>query len=112
MENNETFEYYYNKYGERPVRGKASISLNPDRYIEINKTHQEIVFSNDIHASYWHRLDGPAYISSCGNEWWINDNGVTEEITQWAKENDIDLDNLTSENINLIKIIWSDYGKT
>ena len=67
---------------------------------------------------YWfqcgerHRLDGPASIFSNGTTvWYINGSNVTDEITQWAKDNDIDLDNLTYEDKALIKLIWADYGK-
>ena len=68
--------------------------------------------------SYWvvhgkrHRLDGPAMILDNGKtKWWINDYNVTEKITQWAEENDIDLDNLSEVDKALIKLIWVDYGK-
>jgi len=58
-----------------------------------------------------HRLDGPAFIAHNGvNEWFINGNHVTKEITQWAKENDIDLENLSEYDISLIKLIWGNYG--
>ena len=57
-----------------------------------------------------HRLDGPAYIRNNGeSEWYINDCDVTSEIYPWAKENDIDLNNLSNEDINLIKLFWSDF---
>jgi len=59
-----------------------------------------------------HRLDGPAVkYGNWATSWFINDYEVTEEITQWAKENDIDLDNLTEVDKALIKIVWADYGK-
>ena len=59
-----------------------------------------------------HRLDGPAHITSDGDKvWYINDCHVTDQIIQWAEENDIDLDNLTDVDKALIKLVWSDYGK-
>ena len=45
-----------------------------------------------------HRLDGPAWISSVSsfrNEWFINGKLVTNEITKWATENNIDIENLS-----------------
>jgi len=59
-----------------------------------------------------HRLDGPAYIKNDNTkEWYINGHHVTDIITKWAEENDIDLENLTEVDKALIKLIWSDYGK-
>jgi len=59
-----------------------------------------------------HRLDGPAITwGDEHKEWYINDVEVTDEITQWAKENEIDLDNLTEVDKALIKLTWVDYGK-
>ena len=67
-------------------------------------------------TKYWffhgerHRLDGPAVMRSTGKtKWWINDYNVTEKITQWAEENDIDLDDLKEEDKALIKLVWADY---
>ena len=59
-----------------------------------------------------HRLDGPAYIGHDGvSEWFINDSDVTDKITTWATNNNIDLDNLSEVDKALIKIVWADYGK-
>ena len=59
-----------------------------------------------------HRLDGPAIIRwDKTTEWWINDNPVTDIITNWAKENDIDLYNLSEDDKRLIRLVWFDYGK-
>ena len=61
----------------------------------------------------FHRLDGPAIEYKNGtNHWYINGYNVTDIITDWANENDIDLDNLSEVDKALIKIIWADYGKT
>ena len=60
----------------------------------------------------FHRLDGPAIEWNDGScEWWINGFFVDEEITTWASDNDIDLDNLTDVDKALIKIVWADYGQ-
>ena len=57
-------------------------------------------------------VDGPAIIELDGStQWIINDCTVTDIITNWAIENDIDLDNLTKDDISLIKLVWADYGK-
>ena len=58
-----------------------------------------------------HRLDGPA-IEPCDGEiyyWYINGKNVTDKITTWAKDNGINLDNLTDVDIAIIKIVWADY---
>ena len=58
-----------------------------------------------------HRLDGPAVLWDNGDtNWFINNYDVTKEITKWAKENDIDLENLTEVDKTLIKLTWIDYG--
>ena len=44
-------------------------------------------------------------------KWYINGYDVTIEITKWAKERDIDLDNLTDEDKMIIMIEWGNYGK-
>ena len=59
-----------------------------------------------------HRLDGHAIesdSSKSSNEWWVNDYDITAKITQWAKENNIDLYNLTEVDKALIKLTWADY---
>ena len=92
-------------------------------YCELGKvviTSVVVKVTTDFRGSNWNnsRLDGPVYIyketdESGKNiiEWHINDHDVTEEITQWAKENDIDLDNLSEDDKLLIKLVWADYGK-
>ncbi len=70
--------------------------------VEFPDGHKEWAINGELH-----RLDGPAIEYSDGSyEWWINDTNITEEINRWAKENDIDLDNLTTEDIALIKLFW------
>ena len=60
----------------------------------------------------YHRLDGPAVIYPSGHmEWYINDFQVTTKIQKWAKERDIDLNNLTEEDKMAIKFEWGNYGK-
>ena len=60
-----------------------------------------------------HRLDGPAVEFADGRKFWcVNGKEITTKIAQWAKENDIDLDNLSEDDTLLIKLIWDDYGKT
>ena len=60
----------------------------------------------------YHRLDGPATEMVDGTkEWWINGLYVGMVLIPWAKENEIDLDNLTDVDKALIKLVWADYGK-
>ena len=86
-------DQYHNEYGP------AIIWKNGDTEWRIN--------------SKLHRLDGPAKVfvnEKHLNEWWINDYRLTNTITKWAEENDIDLDNLTREDKALIKLVWADYS--
>lgn len=56
-----------------------------------------------------HRIDGPAVRFINGRQddkWFINGNDVTEQLYEWAKDMNIDLDNLTEEDKILIQIKW------
>ena len=104
-----SFNDYVNTYGY----GRTII--NEKCYITVSVVDKDVVYTTD-NSYYWHRLDGPAYIDfdTNGNiylkDWYINDYYVTDEITQWAKDNDIDLDNLSEDDKLLIKIVWADYS--
>ena len=105
MENNETYEYYINKYGK-----KSKCHSYGDNFLIINTTDIDIIFCKDSTGYIWHRLDGPAYINSTGEVvWYINDFDVTYEIEKWAKDRDIDLNNLTDVDKFMIKIEWANY---
>ena len=54
-----------------------------------------------------HRLCGTAIDYNGRKEWYINDHDVTQEITKWATDNNIDLENLTEVDIALIKISFT-----
>jgi hypothetical protein len=71
---------------------------------------------------YWlngelHRLDGPAFIRAKELEnykntyWFINGFDVTYEIQVWAKERDIDLNNLSDMDKAVIALEWSNYSR-
>ena len=67
---------------------------------------------------YWyingdrHREDGPAVIYPDGEQYWyINFHDVTNKIKKWAKDRDIDLDNLSEMDKMIIKLEWGNYGK-
>ena len=67
-----------------------------------------------------HRTDGPAYISkiSYGQisnsdaafvvkpEWFVNGIDITHK-TDWLKENNIDHDNISNDDVLLINLIWN-----
>ena len=66
---------------------------------------------------YWyingnlHREDGPAVIFPDGEQYWyINFHDVTDQITEWAKDRDVDLDNLTDIDKMVIKLEWVNYN--
>lgn len=61
-----------------------------------------------------HRFDGPAIVYTDhgikGSElWYINGFYVEHLIRPWAKEMNIDLDNLTEEDVAMIVVKWGDY---
>jgi hypothetical protein len=46
-----------------------------------------------------HREDGPAIIYSDGSKYWyINGKHITKEVNDWAKERNIDLNNMSDED--------------
>jgi hypothetical protein len=52
-----------------------------------------------------HREDGPAIIWPDGSqEWWLNGKNITKEITNWAKERNIDLNNMSDMDKMVLKI--------
>ena len=99
----ETYEYYDEKYGQ------AEIFFNETHKVSVSTI--AVVFRKRIELVwYYHRLDGPTVIYDNGRkEWWINGFGVTTPIRSWAKDNDIDLDNLTNDDKVLINLAWSDH---
>ncbi len=59
-----------------------------------------------------HRDDGPAVIYPNGfEEWYLNDHDITDKIKKWAKDRDIDLENLSDIDKMIIKLEWGNYGK-
>ena len=55
----------------------------------------------------YHRFDGPAVIDVFGNVTWVfHGKFVTRQLREWAVKNDINLNNLSEDNINLIKLFW------
>jgi hypothetical protein len=64
-----------------------------------------------------HRLDGPAVDWKSDNKpftkriklWYINGCDITDKIKQWAKERDIDLENLSDMDKSVITLEWSNY---
>jgi calcineurin-like phosphoesterase family protein len=58
-----------------------------------------------------HRLDGPAFVNVTHTDWYINGFLVTDLIQSWAKEREIDLDNLTEEDKIIIALEWSNYSQ-
>jgi len=105
----ESYEYYLETYGLGywPIYDDIAITIDEEM----------VIFSKWNDQSYLHRLDGPAAVFSSNvtyfcdpNAWYINNYNVTKEINQWARENDIDLDNLSDVDKALIKLTWSSYG--
>jgi hypothetical protein len=57
-----------------------------------------------------HREDGPAVIYPDGSQmWFLNYKNITENVTNWAKERDIDLNNMSDADKMILKTelkIW------
>jgi hypothetical protein len=84
---------------------------------EAGELHREdgpaIMLSNG-HKEWWfngvlHRLDGPAITWDGGETWAINGCKVDIEINKWAKERDIDLNNLSDLEKSVIALEWGNY---
>ena len=113
--------WYLNGYRHR-LDGPAIEYLDGVKYWYLNGVqHREdgpaVELSNGTKKWFingkLHKLDGPAIIWNDGSYlWYINSYNVTNKIHQWAKENDIDLNNLTDVDKLLIKLTWTDYRKT
>jgi hypothetical protein len=52
-----------------------------------------------------HREDGPAVIYPYGTqEWYLNGKEITNEVNSWAKERNIDLNNMSDMDKMILKI--------
>ncbi len=57
-----------------------------------------------------HREDGPAVIyPNREQRWFINGNDITNKIHKWAKDRDIDLNNMSEMDTMIIKLEWGNY---
>ena len=119
---NESYEYYYNKYGVGWYFFDGGGFYVYQKYVEFydmnDNTHRldgpATIYSNGALSwsknNGYHRLDGPATIDSEGKtKWWINGNDITTNIKSWANDQDIDLNNLSDDDKVLIKLTWGDY---
>jgi hypothetical protein len=76
------------------------------------KLHREdgpaVIRPNGIQVWYindnLHREDGPAYIHPNGTkEWYLNGKNITNEVNTWAKERNIDLNNMSDMDKMVLK---------
>jgi hypothetical protein len=52
----------------------------------------------------YHREDGPAIIYSDGyQEWWLNGKDITENVTNWVKERNVDLNDMSEFDKMVLK---------
>ena len=72
---------------------------------------------NDFGDQFWykdgkrHRDDGPAVIWSDGDQsWYIHNEDITNEVTQWAEQCNIDLDNMSESDKLILKIFINSIG--
>ena len=82
-------------------------------YIDKRKNGQEYwyqVIQHDLQDYPYlmpHRIDGPAKINyNSEGQWIINGDKIDTKIRQWAKEQNINLDNLSENDKVLIKLTW------
>ena len=94
--------------------GPAYINSDGTQYwCKVDKIHREdgpaIIYPSG-RQEWWkdgerHRDDGPAIIWPDGTkEWYINDKEITNDITIWAKDRDIDLNNMSDDDKLILKI--------
>jgi hypothetical protein len=80
------------------LNGKRHMEDGP-AYIDSNGT-QEWYLNGNLH-----REDGPAIIWPDGRqEWYLNGKEITKEVTNWANERNIDLNNMSDEDKMILKI--------
>jgi hypothetical protein len=98
--------------------GPAYVVKNHKEWWFHGKRHREdgpAVIRNNGNLEWWyihdklHRLDGPAILSCGYGYWFINGNDVTKKINKWAKERDIDLNNLSDLEKSVIALEWGNY---
>ncbi len=95
---------------------KTEKHTDPDgtqKWYKDGKRHREdgpaIIYANG--RQYWykdgkrHREDGPAVIWPDGTQYWyINNKDITNDITIWAKDRNIDLNNLSDNDKMILKL--------
>ena len=78
-----------------------------------DKLHRDdgpAVIYPDGYQAWWkdgnlHREDGPAIIyPNRRQSWYINDKDITDDITNWAKDRNIDLNNFSDDDKMVLKI--------
>ncbi len=94
--------------------GPAVIYPDGTQYwCKVDKIHREdgpaIIYPDGSQTwfvdSKRHREDGPAYIGKNGTQyWWLNGNNITDDIKNWAKDRNIDLNNLSDNDKIILKI--------
>ena len=103
----ETYDYYFTKYnGEH---GFHKIDDDPHNLIRIKVNRIDFFIVRNT-VTIRHRVDGPAII--WGNnltEWVFDGTLVTRQIKQWAMTHNIDLNNLSDEEKNMIKLVWQEF---
>ncbi len=95
------------------LNGKYSDSDGTQRWWKDGKLHREdgpAYISSDGYQAWWkdgylHREDGPAIIYPCGYQRWCKDGkDITDDITNWVKDRDIDLNNMSDDDKLILKI--------
>ena len=93
--------------------GKHTDSCGTKYWYKDGKFHREDgpAYIKPDGSQYWfangkrHREDGPAIIYPDGTqEWYINNKDITDDIINWAKDRNIDLNNMTDDDKIILKL--------
>ena len=89
---------------------EGMVEIDEDHFIivtGINITYLKRIEKSGKFFYVHHRIDGPAYFDSNGTKVWeINGKDITKQIYEWSIQHEIDLYNLSDEDIALIKLTW------
>ncbi len=93
--------------------GKYTDPDGSQRWFKDGKLHREdgpAIIDPDGRQTWYkdgnlHREDGPAIIHPDGTKYWYKDGKeITDDIINWAKDRDIDLNNMTDYDKMVLKI--------
>lgn len=63
------------------------------------------------HHGKIHRTSGPAVVNLTTEEWWINDEDITKQLSNWCDSQGFSLKNLSSDDLLLVKLMLENFYK-